>query len=592
MSSRPDPAISVIIPTFNRSFYLEKVLEALLEQDLDKELFELIVIDDGSRDETLPFLSSFSKSMNLRYVRKENAGLATAKNLGIYMAKGEILLFLDDDDMPTRSLLSAHLTTHRKYPDPSVAVLGYTEVAEELKADPLLDYVCNVGHQYFSYSLFRENSILDWQAFWGGRTSVKRSFLIERGVFNPVFRFLEDIELGWRLSKFGLKVLFNKKAKSILVRNPGFEGICQRERNKGKYHFLFSYLYRDEEIKNYSRIGNWQEKWLRYAPFWEKITDSAKKLHECLCLRIKEGQSIDEHKPLLYEAYRKLLECYFYKGVSEGPQLVLDLAKKGYLVESHRGKVVISFPDQAKPFCSTVSLDKKSFPYTQLEEILRIAARGLIVGPGGEFSARAEIDEHLALYLWEEIPEGSKTIEVDGVVASLIFLHKNMDHTALFSEGGREEIFEGILKSKRREENSLKILRGPTEQRLAELKETDFDVAVIHAKKGFPYPFTEFLFLSKLLKEKGLFVINDILFYGTALLCQYLFSLGNYWKLEKIFSGSVVFRKLKNLSQEESQAIQAFDLLGMDKHDKNFTLLGPYWRETILGSRFGGGKIE
>ncbi|ACD84119.1 glycosyltransferase family 2 protein [Candidatus Methylacidiphilum infernorum] len=582
MPDRPHPLLSVIIPTFNRSFYLRAVLDALVQQDLDSSLFELIVVDDGSSDDTPEVAQAFSSGLALRYVRRENAGQASARNLGIYLSRGEILVFLDDDDIPSRSLLSEHLKIHEQFPDPRVAVLAYTELSESLKTDPLLAYVTTEGGQYFSYPALSEGGIYDWTTFWSGRISVKRSFLIEGGVFNPIFRFLEDVELGWRLSKLGLKVVFNKNARSVLIRNPGFEGICQRERNKGKYHFLLGYLYRDERIKSYARIENWREKWRRYAPFSENLYVSVKKLHDCLALRIKEGQSIDEHRPLLYEAYRKLLECFFYKGMSEGPQLVLDLGKKGYLVESQGKNLVISFPRGVRPLVSSVSLDKESFSYPLLEEIFRFSPKRFTVSPLGELAARAEIEKDLAEYLWEGIPQGSKTIEVDGVVATLVFLNKKMDHTALFSKAEGEEILQEYLKSKNREVDSLKILRGPTEERLAELKETGFDAAVMHGKKGFPYPFVEFLFLSKLLKAKGLLVVNDTFGYGCSLLCQYLLSLEKEWKLEKTFSGSMVFRKLKNLSQEERQSIKAFDLSG---EEKTFTLVGPYWRETFIGEQ-------
>lgn len=343
----PDrPFLSVIIPTFNRWAYLEKVLRALAEQDLQKDLFELIVVDDGSRDETPRAMATFSGLQNLRYVRKENSGPADAKNLGIYMAKGKVVLFLDDDDIPARSLLSTHLATHQQNPDPSVAVLGYTELAEELKTDPLLRYVTTVGYQYCCYPLFEDGSLLDWQAFWGGRSSVKRSFLLEHdGLFNPIFKFHEDIELGLRLARHGLKVLFNKKARSILVRNPGFDEICKREFLKGKYHYLLSYLYDHRQLRKYTR--NWEKKWRILSFFHEQGYESVKKLHESIQWRIKEGLELDgATETTLFSAYKRVFESFYYKGMSEGPQLVEELGKKGYLVACRRkGKVLFMCRD-------------------------------------------------------------------------------------------------------------------------------------------------------------------------------------------------------------------------------------------------------
>ncbi|TFE68014.1 glycosyltransferase family 2 protein [Methylacidiphilum caldifontis] len=579
MSNSSLPLLSVIIPTFNRSAYLQKVLHALGQQQLDRSLFELIVIDDGGSDDSSQVVEAFSAQLAIHYVRKEHAAQATARNLGIYLAKGEILVFLDDDDIPTSSFLPELLNSHRRYPDPSVAVLAYTELSERLKSDPLLVYVTGEGGQYFSYPALTDGEIYDWKTFWSGRISVKRSFLIEGGIFNPIFSFLEDVELGWRLSKRGLKVVYNKKARTILARNPGFEGICQRERCKGKYHYLFGYLYDDQEVKEYSRIKDWQKRWLQLYPFHENLYDSVKKLHDCLSLRIKEGGSIEaSQRALLYESYQKVLESFFYKGMSEGAQLVLELGEKGYLAQQRHRKLIVPLPQKGLPLLASMPLSQENYSRTLLDEIYRTYAKNIALRAGGEVDYEGEIDKNLAEYLWETIPEGSKTIEVDGLIATLIFLNKKMDHTVLLSKAQWEAPLQDYLKATNCFSHRLRIERGPTEKILPGLEQMGYDVAILHGKKGFPYPFMEFLYLSKGLKEKGLLIINDNFLYSCALLCQSLRLLEKEWKLEKVFSGAMVFRKLKEPSQEQRESIKPIDLWG---EERIFTLLGPYWRETF-----------
>jgi len=86
--------ISVIIPTFNRSSFLKDAIDSVLcQKGAD---FELIVVDDGSTDDTQKIVESFGEAV--RYIRQANSGVSAARNKGIEIAKGEWLAFLDSDD--------------------------------------------------------------------------------------------------------------------------------------------------------------------------------------------------------------------------------------------------------------------------------------------------------------------------------------------------------------------------------------------------------------------------------------------------------------------------------------------------------------
>lgn len=88
------PFVSVIIPTYNRAYILPKAIESILAQNYPH--IELIVVDDNSKDET-PYIVSKYK---LKYVRlPQNFGPAFARNRGIFQAKGELIAFLDSDDV-------------------------------------------------------------------------------------------------------------------------------------------------------------------------------------------------------------------------------------------------------------------------------------------------------------------------------------------------------------------------------------------------------------------------------------------------------------------------------------------------------------
>jgi len=88
--------VSVIIPTYNRADLIERAVNSVLDQTYDD--IELIVVDDGSEDNTREVLSNYIREKHITYIKKENGGCASARNRGISEAKGAYLAFLDSDD--------------------------------------------------------------------------------------------------------------------------------------------------------------------------------------------------------------------------------------------------------------------------------------------------------------------------------------------------------------------------------------------------------------------------------------------------------------------------------------------------------------
>jgi glycosyltransferase involved in cell wall biosynthesis len=95
----PSIKISVVIPTYNRLYYLKDCLNSLVRQTYNKELFEVIVINDGSSDSTEHFLKEFKEKVeiNFNYITHTNRGVSFSRNVGIYYSMGEYVAFTDDD---------------------------------------------------------------------------------------------------------------------------------------------------------------------------------------------------------------------------------------------------------------------------------------------------------------------------------------------------------------------------------------------------------------------------------------------------------------------------------------------------------------
>src|SRR5947208_7788339 len=251
------PAISVIIPTFNRAAMLTDTLESFAAQSIPTNRYEVIVVDDGSKDATPEVCRDFGSRMQLRYLHVENSGISAAKNTGILASRGKILLFCDDDDIADSHLLEEHLKAHKQHPEENIAVLGYTTWAPTLSVTPLMHYVTDIGRFLFAYGDLKDGQMLDFTYFWGGRSSCKRSFLAKHGVFNRQFRtIIEDMELGYRLSKFGFRVVFRRAAVSYMSRPLSFEAFCDRCERQGEALFRFSRLHDDPVVQQYCQLAD------------------------------------------------------------------------------------------------------------------------------------------------------------------------------------------------------------------------------------------------------------------------------------------------------------------------------------------------
>lgn len=321
-----DILLSVIICTYNRSGFLKLVLDSLTRQTVSKNDYEIIIVDDGSADDTMEVVRNFKPVLPLTYFYQRNAGLAAAKNHGIYASRSELLLFLDDDDITTPTLLEEHIKTHRKYSEQHMAVLHYTNWADNLIVTPVMHFVSDIGCFLFSYPHIKHGDILDYTYFWGGRSSCKRSFLIEHGVFNPVFRFgCEDIELGYRLSKHGLKVVYNGKAVSRMVRAITFDDFCSRLIRQGRSQYVFSALHDDPEVQRWTEVTDAAETWNEIGAIYEVKMSSARELDRIAYLKQKYMFVLDDlTRMLLYKAYWWAFKACKIKGIIEEKDTVTN----------------------------------------------------------------------------------------------------------------------------------------------------------------------------------------------------------------------------------------------------------------------------
>jgi glycosyltransferase involved in cell wall biosynthesis len=203
------PEISVVIPTYNRLETLERVVPTLLAQEMPASAFELLVCDSNSNDGTAEYLAGVcAEHPNVRHLPGPYTGRAMARNAGIDAAAGEVVLFNDSDILASPDLLSQHVRHHRQ--QTQVAVVGL-----EVQVKDLDDYAYKRDHPGERGSLHKPTrKTLPWLYFLTGNASVRREDLLRVGKFDETFTGYghEDLELGYRLERAGLRIIYEPLA--------------------------------------------------------------------------------------------------------------------------------------------------------------------------------------------------------------------------------------------------------------------------------------------------------------------------------------------------------------------------------------------
>jgi GT2 family glycosyltransferase/glycosyltransferase involved in cell wall biosynthesis len=313
----PRPRISVLIATYDRSELLTACLTGFCAQTLPPGDFEVVVVDDGTPGpKTEAVLREFSEKLPLTWARIEHAGRAAAKNLALMLARGDLLVFFDDDDVPAADMLDAHLRAHERHPDEHTAILGHTDWSPELRITSLMHYVTDVDAMLFAYGHLEPGKRLDWRCFWEGRVSSKRALHLRHALHDQRLAYSIDVEMAWRLAPHGLEVFYEPEARSTMLRSVGFEDFRRRCEAKGRAQAAIASLHDDAELRQYLRVDGAAERWHEAAGELDSLSGRIRELEEELGDDASELEQdkVDE----LHRAYRAVFQAEIAKGIAEG----------------------------------------------------------------------------------------------------------------------------------------------------------------------------------------------------------------------------------------------------------------------------------
>ena len=193
------PTISVIIPTYNRASLLKEALDSVLAQTYTD--YEVIVIDDGSTDNTEEMMQAFLTDSRIRYIKQSNAGVSAARNHGIFEARGEWIAFLDSDDLWFPEKLEKQMAFLTEHPTAG-AVCGPSyqyqdgRVVKDKNGEMVLGWDREETLE-LTFVLFAENCGVN-----ASSVLVRKAVLHKAGLFDSSLKIGEDIDLWFRVARY------------------------------------------------------------------------------------------------------------------------------------------------------------------------------------------------------------------------------------------------------------------------------------------------------------------------------------------------------------------------------------------------------
>jgi glycosyltransferase involved in cell wall biosynthesis len=226
------PVISVVIPTRDRCAVLRSTLEALNRQKEVSGRYEVIVVDDGSSDDTATMLSGARFSnFELKALSVEHGGPARARNRGIAKASAARVLLLGDDTIPVSTNLKIHL---EQSGEQEIGVQGAIEWDPEVGINDVMRFLAPEGPQFWFKGLV-DGSQVSWESQVSSNLSAPRRWFLEEP-FDEEFTeaCFEDTEMAWRWARRGWIAVFSRSALCLhRHRYDAIEPFLRRQRRAG-----------------------------------------------------------------------------------------------------------------------------------------------------------------------------------------------------------------------------------------------------------------------------------------------------------------------------------------------------------------------
>lgn len=196
--------ISIVIPAYNAEKTIASTLKALLNQTYPKNQYEIIVVNDGSTDNTKAVVKKFKK---VKLIEQSHKGPAAARNLGVKHSKGSIILFTDADCIPDKNWIKNMVEPFKKNPE----IVGVSGTYKTLNKNSLIARF--VGYEIEQrHERMKREKYIDFIGSYSA--AYKKNIFLQFGGFDESFPTAsgEDTELSFKIAKHNLKMVFQPKA--------------------------------------------------------------------------------------------------------------------------------------------------------------------------------------------------------------------------------------------------------------------------------------------------------------------------------------------------------------------------------------------
>jgi len=309
-----NPAVSIIIPTHNRSGVLAKNLAALSQQTWPADMFEVLVVADSCRDDTADVIAAYAarSPYHLRLLAHDARSAAATRNLGAAHARASVLLFLDDDIAAHPGLVRAHMEAQHE----NGVVLGYSKPVLPAQAS----WHQRGAHRWWE-DTFREigrpGHRFTYRDFFSGNMSMPAALFRQVGGFDVSFTGrLEDYELGLRLLQAGATFRFSWDAIGDHHESNDLEQWLRRIGQEGVAHVQIGERHPELRTSLFAELmstpARWQRVVRRLAFAFPKRGVSVERLvlrQIALCEQLRL-------RGLWHKSVRVLREYNYYRGVA------------------------------------------------------------------------------------------------------------------------------------------------------------------------------------------------------------------------------------------------------------------------------------
>jgi serine acetyltransferase/GT2 family glycosyltransferase len=206
------PRVSVVLATYNRRSVLERLIAQLCRQTYPAEDFEVVVVDDGSKDPVAPYLRALATPFRLAVFEQQNRGAAAARHHGVMNARGELLVILDDDMQIPPNFLELHVGLHRE--GAATAVFGRYRSDPDIDKMPLFERWYADKWERWSTD-YAGGAKPSGTSLCTGNVSLRRADYLNVGGFDLSLDRSEDAELGLKLEEHGVQLIYSEDAYTL-----------------------------------------------------------------------------------------------------------------------------------------------------------------------------------------------------------------------------------------------------------------------------------------------------------------------------------------------------------------------------------------